>query len=492
MCKRIYISLLSTLFVMQSFSQQKMNVIFILADDHRYDAMGFYNKYDGLKTPNMDKMSREGVHFQNAFVSTALCSPSRASILTGQYAHTHKVVDNQAPLPVGLTFFPQYLQNEGYQTAFIGKWHMGNTDDMPQKGFDYWLSFRGQGSYYNTTLNENGKRFKVEDSLHISDVLTNKAVQFLKDNAKKPFFLYLSHKAVHAEFEPTQRHKGLQSNMKIYNPPSMYLTVKDTLEKYKHISTAPINYRDIPKWVINQRNSWHGVDYLYHGQIAFNDFIRGYLETVRSVDESIGSVISYLEENGLDKNTIVFYMGDNGFSFGEHGLIDKRHAYEESMRVPLLVYAPGMGKKGVKAEQLVQGIDIAPTILQIAGIPVPANMQGKSFLPLVKGEQIPWRDRIFYEYYWEYDFPQTPTIFSVRTNRFKYIFNHGIWDINELYDLKYDPYEMNNLIRDTSYRKLSKELRDDLFGWLKQTGGQQIPLQPLGSPRSDHIYRGIY
>ena len=492
MCKRKYISLLSTLFVMQSFSQQKMNVIFILADDHRYDAMGFYNKYDGLKTPNMDKMSREGVHFQNAFVSTALCSPSRASILTGQYAHTHKVVDNQAPLPVGLTFFPQYLQNEGYQTAFIGKWHMGNTDDMPQKGFDYWLSFRGQGTYYNTTLNENGKRFKVEDSLHISDVLTNKAIQFLKDNANKSFFLYLSHKAVHAEFEPTQRHKGLQSNMKIYNPPSMYLTVKDTLEKYKHISTAPINYRDIPKWVINQRNSWHGVDYLYHGQIAFNDFIRGYLETVRSVDESIGSVISYLEENGLDKNTIVFYMGDNGFSFGEHGLIDKRHAYEESMRVPLLVYAPGMGKKGVKAEQLVQGIDIAPTILQIAGIPVPANMQGKSFLPLVKGEQIPWRDRIFYEYYWEYDFPQTPTIFSVRTNRFKYIFNHGIWDINELYDLKYDPYEMNNLIRDTSYRKLSKELRDDLFGWLKQTGGQQIPLQPLGSPRSDHIYRGIY
>lgn len=493
MRRKNILALLLSLSVLQIFAQQKMNVIFILADDHRYDAMGFYNKYDGLKTPNMDKMAREGVHFSNAFVSTALCSPSRASILTGQYAHTHKVVDNQAPLPEGLTFFPQHLQKQGYRTGFIGKWHMGNTDDMPQKGFDYWLSFRGQGTYYKSALNENGKRFKIEDSTHISDVLTDKAIQFFKSNEKqKPFFLYLSHKAVHAEFEPAQRHKGLQSDMKIYNPPSMYLTVKDTLEKYKNVSSAPINYRDIPKWVINQRYSWHGVDYLYHGYIQFNDFIRKYLETVRSVDESIGRVLAYLEETGLDKNTVVFYMGDNGFSFGEHGLIDKRHAYEESMRVPLLVYAPGMGKKGIKAEQLVQGIDIAPTIMQIAGIPVPKNMQGQSFLPIMKGEHIPWRNKIYYEYYWEYDFPQTPTIFSVRTDRFKYIFNHGTWDINELYDLKQDPYEMNNLIRDTSYRKLSKELRDDLFNWLKQTGGQQIPLQPLSSPRNDHIYKGIY
>lgn len=475
-------------------AQQRMNVIFILADDHRYDAMGFYNKYDGLKTPNMDRMAREGVHFSNAFVSTSLCSPSRASILTGQYAHAHKVVDNQAPLPEGLTFFPQHLQKQGYRTAFIGKWHMGHSDDAPQKGFDYWLSFRGQGTYYNTTLNENGKRFRIEDSSHISDVLTDKAIGFLKETGKsKPFFLYLSHKAVHAEFAPAKRHKGQQQNMKLYNPPSMYLTVKDTLEKYKNVVTPTINYRDIPNWVIRQRDSWHGVDYMYHGQIKFNDFMRSYLETVSSVDESIGRVISYLEENGLAQNTVVFYMGDNGFSFGEHGLIDKRHAYEESMRVPLLVYAPGMGTKGRKVEQLVQGIDIAPTILNIAGVNDPGNMHGKSMLPFLKGQNVTgWRDKIFYEYYWEYDFPQTPTIFSVRTDRFKYIFNHGTWDINELYDLKSDPHEMKNLIRDSSYRMIARDLRTDMFKWLKETGGQQIPLQPLMQPRSDHIYRGVF
>ena len=186
-----------------------MNIIFILADDHRYDAMGFMNKIPGLQTPSMDRMANEGAHMKNAFVSTALCSPSRASILTGQYAHTHTVVDNDAPLPSSLTFFPQYLQKKGYQTSFFGKWHMGNTDDKPQPGFDYWLSFQGQGVYNNPTFNINGQRIKQPDGSYVTDLLTDYAVTWMnKRDPKKPFFVYLSHKGVHAEFEPAKRHAG--------------------------------------------------------------------------------------------------------------------------------------------------------------------------------------------------------------------------------------------------------------------------------------------
>ncbi|MBC7893340.1 MAG: sulfatase-like hydrolase/transferase, partial [Sphingobacteriaceae bacterium] len=171
------------------------NIIFILSDDHRYDFMGFTGKVAGLQTPNLDRLAREGAHVKNAFVSTALCSPSRASILSGQYAHTHKVVDNFAPLQKGLTFFPELLQKAGYQTAFLGKWHMGNADDAPQPGFNYWLSFRGQGVYYNPTFNINGKQVKHTDSSHTTDLLTDYAVKWLDGiDKKKPFMLYLSHK----------------------------------------------------------------------------------------------------------------------------------------------------------------------------------------------------------------------------------------------------------------------------------------------------------
>jgi arylsulfatase A-like enzyme len=476
--------------------KRPMNVVFILADDHRYDFMGFMNKVPWLETPGMDRMANEGAHLKNAFVTTALCSPSRASILTGQYAHTHTVVDNNAALPSGLVFFPTYLQKQGYKTGFFGKWHMGNTDDEPQPGFNQWVSFKGQGIYYGCTFNVNGKQVKTDKSVYTTDKLTEYALEWMKSLKKdQPFFTYLSHKGVHAMFEPAERHKNKYEGKAIVTPPSMYLTATDSSKKYG-TATKPattVNLADMPLWVKQQRYSWHGVDYMYHGEIKFDDFYRRYCETLLAVDESISKVTRWLEENGLAENTLVFYMGDNGFSFGEHGLIDKRHAYEESMRVPLLAWGPGLIKKKTTIPEMILNLDIAPTILEIAGVKKPEQMQGTSFLPLLIGDKpAKWRNKIFYEYYWEYSFPQTPTLFSIRTDKYKYIFNQGVWDANELYNLEMDPYEMNNLIRNPGEQKNAAVLKKELWDWLEFTGGLQIPLKKIYNKRNDHIYQGYY
>lgn len=480
-----------------------LNVIFILSDDHRNDFMGFTNKVPWLKTPNMDKMAKEGVWIKNATVTTALCSPSRATILTGMYAHKHTVVDNSSPLPSNLIFFPKYLQEAGYSTAFFGKWHIGEADNSPQKGFNEWESFRGQGEYYNPVLNINGKETRYKDSTYITALLTGNAIDWLKTQDKnKPFFVYLSHKGVHAEFMPAKKYRGVYKNEVIPYPSTINLTASDSSIIYGDTNYSPTgamvqhdtnyNLHDIPEWVRKQRYSWHGVDYPYHGTIAFDDFYRSYCETLLSIDESIGNIIQYLEESGNDKNTIIIYMGDNGFLMGEHGLIDKRNMYEESMKIPLLVYAPGMIEGGKPLEQIIQNIDIAPTILDMAGIKQPAQMQGTSFYPLLKGETVPWRNKAFYEYYWEYAFPQTPTTFGVREGDYKFIFYPGVWDISELYDLKNDPEEKKNLIRVTAYQNMIRKMRGEMYDWLEQTGGMQIPLKRLVEKKRDNLYNNTY
>lgn len=475
-------------------SKKPMNIIFILSDDHRYDFMGFTGKVPGLNTPGMDKMANEGAWIKNAFVTTALCSPSRASILTGQYAHTHTVVDNSSAMPANLKFFPQYLQQKGYKTAFMGKWHMGNTGNQPQPGFDEWVSFRDQGKYYGNLLNINGKHVQMPEDSYITDDLTKRAIEWMGSVKDKPFMMYLSHKGVHAEFIPAPRHEGMYKNLPIICPPSMYLTVTDSSKIYgtPTVPTTPVNFKYIPQWVRNQRYSWHGVDYMYHGQIPFDTFYHSYLETLQSVDESVQEVLKWVEENGLKDNTMVVYMGDNGFLFGEHGLIDKRNAYEESMRVPMVIWAPGFIKPHSVIEPMILNVDLAPMFLDLAGVAKPSQMQGTSFLPLLRGEKVPWRDRIFYEYYWEQAFPQTPTTFAVRTDDYKYIYYHGIWDTNELYDMRNDPNEMNNLIQDTSLFEVGLQLKSDLFDWMKQTEGEKIPFKKPGDWRYDNIYKKTY
>ena len=467
------------------------NVIFILSDDHRYDFMGFTGKVPFLETPNMDRMAREGAHMKNAFVTTSLCSPSRASILTGQFTHRHGVVDNQSMVPEGTHFFPEFLQKQGYQTGFIGKWHMGEHGNNPRPGFDYWASFTGQGKYWNSVFNVNGTEEKPDDSTYVTHAITDYALDFLNQRDKeRPFFLYVSHKAVHSEFIPSPDHEGRYAAEAPSYPPTMYPPGHPKAT----VTTEEYNYEDLPEWVKKQRYSWHGVDYMYHGQISFDDFYRAYCETLLGIDESIGTLIRYVEENGLADNTTIIYMGDNGFSFGEHGLIDKRQAYEESMRVPLLVYGAGVQNPGNPVNQNVQNIDIGPTVLDLAGVPAHPQFDGKSFLPLLQERQPEsWQDTIYYEYFWERPFPQTPTVHAVRTQQYKYIRYHGIWDLNELYDLQNDPLEMNNLIRDPAYKDIAAGLRSSLFEWLKSTGGEKMYLRPDGKGgRFDVGYRGTY
>jgi N-acetylglucosamine-6-sulfatase len=447
--------------------QKPRNVIFILTDDHRFDFMGFTGRVPWLKTPNLDQLYKEGAWFKNAFVTTSLCSPSRASILTGAYSHVHTIVDNNAPAPPNLTYFPEYLQKAGYQTAFFGKWHMGDEDDRPRPGFNHWESFRGQGVYYKPTLNIDGKRTTYSDSTYITDLLTDHAVSWMEKRDKsKPFFLYLSHKAVHAPMQPAKRHAGLYKNLKYPLPSTFYQTQTD---EYKKLGW--------PEWVKQQRYSWHGVDFIYHTHQSVEELVQSYCETLLAVDESVGSIMDYLKKEGLDKNTLVIYMGDNGFSFGEHGLIDKRHFYEESVKVPFLVRCPELFSGGKTVSKMVQNVDVAPTILQAAGLIKPKTMPGSSFLPLLKGDSTNWRNKIFYEYYWEYDFPMTPVIYGVRTDKYKYIRNQGVWDTNELYDLEKDPAESINLIAKPEYAALVKKMAADLYDWLEQTGGMQIPLK---------------
>ncbi len=456
------------------------NVVFVLSDDHRYDFMGFMPEAPKfLETPAMDRMAREGAHLQNAFVSTSLCSPSRASILTGQYMHHHRVVDNQRPVPKGTTFFPQHLQQAGYATAFIGKWHMGHELDAPRPGFDHWVGFRGQGMYFDPQLNVNGQRQQFEG--YSTDVLTDQALRWLREvrEPNKPFFLYLGYKAVHYPFQPAPRHDDRYGNEPIDYPETMANTER--------------NYRTQPHWVRERRYSIHGIDHMETGAFDkdpvpdFDELYHNYAETVHGLDENLGRLLAYLDESGLSRNTLVIYMGDNGFELGEHGFYDKRDASEESIRVPMLAYAPGMIRPGIKVVEMVQNIDVAATVMEACGVPVPdeAAMDGRSFLPLLQGKNVPWRDHILYEYHWEWNFPATPTTFAIRSERYKYVFYHGLWDHNGFYDLETDPIERHNLIQVPGYRDRIEAMKAQLFGELEASGGLVLPVRPPAGERLD-------
>lgn len=468
--------------------QQHRNIIFVLVDDLRYDGMGFLQP--AIHTPNIDRMAREGTYFPNTLVTSSLCSPSRATILTGMTARNHGVVDNNDSSEAGLTFFPKYLQQAGYQTAFFGKWHMGNDTDAPRPGFDKWVSFRGQGAYYPTTgvpdsaraagktnmLNVDG--VEVPQKGYITDELTDYAMNWLEKerDPKKPFMLYLSHKAVHSDPLPPPRHAHQYDNYTFPLPASS--------------ANTPENYAGKPRWVYEQRNTWHGIDFFYNSDMPMGEYLRYYYATLSGVDDSLGRIFAYLRKNHLEKDTLVVFTSDNGYQIGEHGLIDKRNAYQASVRVPLLVWEPGTVPAGVVNQGQVRNLDFAPTFLDLAGAPRPRQFEGQSAWGLINGSvpQAVWKPQDFvYEYYWEYNFPMTPGTFAITRNNIKYIQYYGVYDTDELYDLTKDPDEMHNLVDDPSYLERKITLRKALYQQLADRNGRHvIPYgmrQSIGSVR---------
>lgn len=445
----------------------RRNIILILVDDLRYDAMGFLRP--GLETPNINQLAREGVYFPNAFVTTSLCSPSRATILTGMPMRDHGIVDNNNPEPRDLHFFPQYMQAEGYRTAFVGKWHMGADTDEPRPGFDHWVSFTGQGSYYPTdgfseeeiaggkrhALNVDGKR--VDQTAYITDELTDYALTWLKSPSERPFFLYLSHKAVHAMFKPSRSHES---------------DVVDAALQKIGPQPEPANQ---PLWAQDQRNSLMGADFPFNGDAAqLREHERNYLRTLKSVDDSLGRLLEWIRSSNSAHDTAIFFTSDNGFMFGDRGLIDKRVAYEPSIRIPFVGWAPGLFPAGRKDTAMIANLDFSATILDIAGVAKPRQIQGRSFLAEAAGRVPPdgGRKELVYEYYWEFNYPQIPTTFALRTERFKYIQYYGVRDRDELFDIAADPYELKNLIDNEEYLDVKVAMRKRLYEGLADTRGR--------------------
>lgn len=461
-------------------------IVFILIDDLRHDVFSLTD-HPFIETPHIDALARRGAVFTNAFVTTSLCSPARATFLTGQYMHRHRVIDNGTPIPDGTVTFPQILQQAGYETAFVGKWHMGGSSDAPRPGFNHWVSFRGQGTYRpeGQHLNVDGRQ--VPRRKYITDELTNYALRWLDGrSADQPFMLYLSHKGVHGLYEPAPRHRDLYRDASWTPPESM--------------ADSEQNKRGKPMWVQDQRNSWHGVEYPYHGGSGqtIGEMYRHYCEMILSIDESVGRVTEKLRSAGLDRDTLVVFTSDGGHLWGEHGLIDKRCAYEPSIRIPMIATYPAVVPAGTRIDAITANIDIAPTFLELAGVEPPQSMDGRSLRGILSGEDPPddWREELLYEYYWEWSFPQTPTMFALRGPRYKLIQYHGIWDRDELYDLQRDPQETRNLIDDPEHRDRVAQMRARLHQQLQASDGEIVPLgfkrgpgasrrNPKGSKRAE-------
>ncbi len=451
-----FIGLLAALFIAivsgTAFGADQPNIVFVLIDDLRWDALSCMGS-PVARTPNIDRIAKEGALFKNFFVSIPLCAPSRSSFLTGQYAHTTGVINNSdhSALSHQLMTFPRMLHDKGYESAYVGKWHMGN-DATPRPGFDYWVCLPGQGAYINPKMNVNGKFDTVPG--YVTDILSEHALTFLKQEHKKPFVLYLAHKAVHGPFTPADRHKNLFENPKFKIPPS----VNDDLAG-KPVLTRPDAGRAA---VARKRNTADSEnDGSPQGKFT-TGLARQQMQDMASVDEGVGKILEALAASKQLDNTMIVFSSDNGYFWGEHGLGDKRWAYEESIRDPLLIRYPKLIKPGTTFDQLVMNIDIAPTFLELAGLDIPKNVEGKSLVPLLKNNKAPWRSSIFTEYFQEKNFARTPTWQAVRTMDWKYIHYTELEGMDELYRIKDDPYELKNLINKPEGKEALSQLKAQL------------------------------
>jgi arylsulfatase A-like enzyme len=473
----------------------KPNIVYIMTDDHGYQAISAYGS-EINSTPNLDRIGDEGIIFRNSFVCNSICAPSRAALLTGKHSHANGHLDNRHRFDSSQVTFPKLLQQAGYATAVIGKWHLKSDPT----GFDYWNILPGQGSYYNPDFIEMGRTYRVPG--YATTIITDMAIDWLeKRDPDKPFCLLVHHKAPHRNWMPDTIDFDLFDGTKFPVPGNYFdnyegreaaslqemSVIKDMRMAFdlKIFGTDGDSATQSEKdflWYLNHRlspeqlNAWKR-EYDSIGQAFFanrpegdslaiyklNRYLTDYLRTIQSVDRNTGRLMDYLESSGLLHNTLVVYTSDQGFYLGEHGWFDKRFMYEESFRTPLMMHLPDFYKAHGDISQLVQNIDFAPTFLDMAGVRIPEDMQGVSLLPLLKGKKpVKWRDALYYHYY---EYPAEHAVrrhYGVRTDRYKLIHFYNDIDKWELYDLQADAHEMHNLIDDPAYDKVEKKLRKKL------------------------------
>jgi arylsulfatase A-like enzyme len=454
------------------------NVVFVLTDDQRWNCLGVA---DGsvMSTPNIDRLAGEGVYFRNAFCTTSLCSPSRASILGGLYAHSHGVSNNFTEYPVDLPTFPRQLQKAGYQTAYIGKYHMGEENDDKRPGFDYFVTHKGQGKYFDNTFRFNGGERRAVKGYYTT-VITDMAIEWLHQREKpRPFLLYMGHKAPHSFYYPEPKYEHSFDDVDVRYPLSAF------------------HLEDNPKWYQARLDTWHGIygpifdyrkdfpDRSAKGVLEFANMVRAYRGTILSVDDSVGRIYQYLERIGELDNTLFIFTTDNGLLEGEHGMVDKRTMHEASIRVPLVVRYPGLTPPGAPKviDEQVLTVDFAPTILDICGAEPLPKVHGKSWKKLVQVGDPNWRKSWYYEYNYEKQFPYTPNVRGVRTDRWKYIrYPHGDGGpdrhMAELYEIRSDPNETRNLTGDARYAPVVAGLRKELDRLIREADGypDKMPL----------------
>ena len=468
------------------------NILFIMSDDHTQQAISAYG-HNLLQTPNIDRLAREGAIFRSSFVTNSICAPSRAVLLTGKYSHLNGIVDNHNKFDWDQPSFPKLMQQNGYATALVGKIHL---DGIPQ-GFDYSIVLPGQGEYYNPVFLENGERKQFEG--HCTPLTTQFALDWLENrrDKSKPFCLLYHQKAPHRNWLSETKYLDYLEDVEFEFPENFFddyegrgsAAREQEMQVVGHMfwghdmkfendpyTGEPTDFmRDINRMNEEQRAAWRASynprneaflkDKPEGRELAkfmFHRYLRDYLKTAKSVDDGVGEVMAYLEENGLLDNTIVIYTSDQGFYLGEHGWYDKRFMYEQSLSTPLLVRYPKEIRPGTEITDLVMNLDLAPTLLDYAGIEVPSDMQGQSFRKLVSGKKVPWRDAIYYHYY---EYPSVHMVkrhYGVRTDRYKLI--HFYYDVDEweMYDLQEDPNEMKSVYGDPAFAGIQAMLHKKL------------------------------
>ncbi|GLU51378.1 sulfatase family protein [Dyadobacter frigoris] len=477
----------------KSRTNLRPNIIFILSDDHAYQAIGAYgNKL--ARTPNIDRIGKEGALFQNMMVTNAICGPSRATLLTGKYSHMNGYKTNgKIPFNTSQQMFPKLLQQNGYQTAWIGKLHL---ETVPG-GFDYVQIPPGQGDYYNPDfINSKGDTVHYEG--YLTDLVTTFSLDWLsKRDQSKPFMMVVGEKATHRNWMPDLQDLGAYDDVEFPIPTTFYddyktrvaagnqdMNIAKTMKTGHDFKIhADYNDQEYNRFTPPQRKIFEQ----YYDKITaefdakalkedellrwkFQRYMKDYLSTANSMDRNIGKILDYLDKTGLAKNTVVIYTSDQGFYTGEHGWFDKRFMYEQSLKTPFLMRYPGVTKPGSKINQLAVNIDWAPSILDIAGVKIPANMQGMSILPILKQDAKPdnWRSETYYHYY-EYPSPhKVQPHFGTRTSRYKLIRFYGPTDFWELFDLQKDPDELTNVFENKNYKQIVKDMKIKLKRLINQ------------------------